>query len=32
MWEIAHEIALGLVDLGIAPDDRVCLLSNTRVE
>ncbi|TMM02573.1 MAG: long-chain fatty acid--CoA ligase [Actinobacteria bacterium] len=32
MWEIAREIALGLVDLGIAPGDRVCLLGNTRVE
>src|SRR5213078_5109676 len=32
MWEIAREIALGLIDLGIAPGDRVCLLANTRVE
>jgi long-chain acyl-CoA synthetase len=27
-----NEIALGLVDLGIKPGDRVCLLANTRVE
>jgi long-chain acyl-CoA synthetase len=27
-----EEIALGLVDLGIEPGDRVCLLSNTRLE
>jgi long-chain acyl-CoA synthetase len=26
------EIALGLVDLGIEPGDRVCLLANTRLE
>src|SRR5256714_7238574 len=32
MWEVAREIALGLIDLGIAPGDRVCLLANTRVE
>src|SRR5437016_5649825 len=25
------EIALGLIDLGIEPGDRVCLLANTRV-
>ncbi len=27
-----EEIALGLVDLGIEPGDRVCLLANTRLE
>jgi long-chain acyl-CoA synthetase len=27
-----EEIALGLVDLGVEPGDRVCLLANTRVE
>src|SRR6266576_6116910 len=32
MWEIAREIALGLIDLGIEPGQRVCLLANTRVE
>src|SRR3954471_3601579 len=32
VWEIAREIALGLIDLGIQPGDRVCLLANTRVE
>ena len=26
------EIALGLIDLGIVPGDRVCVLANTRVE
>src|SRR3954453_12944196 len=31
-WEIAREIGLGLIDLGIQPGDRVCLLANTRVE
>jgi long-chain acyl-CoA synthetase len=30
--EAINEIALGLVDLGIQPGDRVCLLANTRVE
>ncbi len=30
--EAAREIGLGLVDLGIAPGDRVCILCNTRVE
>ena len=30
--EIAREIGLGLIDLGIRPGDRVCLLANTRVE
>src|SRR3954449_13043095 len=32
MWDAAREIALGLIDLGIRPGDRVCLLGNTRVE
>src|SRR4051812_12093132 len=32
MWDAAREIALGLIDLGIEPGDRVCLLGNTRVE
>src|SRR4051812_6908256 len=32
VWEIAREIGLGLIDLGIQPGDRVCLLGNTRVE
>ena len=26
------EIALGLIDLGVEPGDRVCLLANTRIE
>ncbi len=30
--ERARELALGLVDLGIAPGDRVCILANTRPE
>jgi long-chain acyl-CoA synthetase len=30
--EIAREIGLGLVDLGIEAGDRVCILSTTRVE
>jgi long-chain acyl-CoA synthetase len=30
--EIASEIALGLIDLGIDPGDRVCILANTRPE
>src|SRR3954454_10688352 len=32
VWETAREIGLGLIDLGIQPGDRVCLLANTRVE
>src|SRR4051794_2370442 len=32
VWDIAREIGLGLIDLGIQPGDRVCLLANTRVE
>ncbi|HLY49407.1 MAG TPA: long-chain fatty acid--CoA ligase [Solirubrobacteraceae bacterium] len=27
-----NELALGLVDLGVEPGDRVCILANTRVE
>jgi long-chain acyl-CoA synthetase len=30
--EIVTEIALGLIDLGIAPGERVCILANTRPE
>ena len=30
--EIASEIGRGLLDLGIQPGDRVCILANTRVE
>ena len=30
--EAIEEIALGLIDLGIEPGDRVCVLANTRVE
>jgi long-chain acyl-CoA synthetase len=29
---IAEEIGLGLIDLGVAPGERVCILSNTRPE
>ncbi|MFZ2050587.1 MAG: AMP-dependent synthetase/ligase [Solirubrobacteraceae bacterium] len=29
---IAEEIGLGLIDLGIAPGERVCILANTRPE
>src|SRR3954471_12174372 len=32
VWAAAREIALGLIDLGLQPGDRVCLLANTRVE
>src|SRR4051812_41445884 len=32
VWTTAREIALGLIDLGIAPGDRICILANTRVE
>jgi long-chain acyl-CoA synthetase len=31
-WEIAREIGLGLVDLGVQAGDRVCILANTRPE
>ena len=30
--DIAREIALGLIDIGIAPGDRVCILCQTRPE
>jgi long-chain acyl-CoA synthetase len=30
--EIAREISLGLVDIGVAPGDRVCILCQTRPE
>jgi long-chain acyl-CoA synthetase len=30
--EIVREIALGLIDLGIEPGERVCILANTRPE
>src|SRR3954468_10659834 len=30
--EVAREIGLGLIDLGIEPGERVCLLSTTRIE
>jgi long-chain acyl-CoA synthetase len=30
--EAIEELALGLVDLGIEPGDRVCILANTRLE
>ncbi len=30
--EIVQEIALGLIDLGIQPGERVCILANTRPE
>ncbi len=30
--EDARDLALGLVDMGIAPGDRVCILANTRPE
>ena len=32
MGAIAQEIGLGLIDLGIAPGDRVCILAKTRPE
>ena len=32
MGEIVREIALGLIDLGVAAGERVCILSNTRPE
>jgi long-chain acyl-CoA synthetase len=30
--EIVREVALGLIDLGVAPGERVCILANTRPE
>ncbi len=30
--EIVGEVALGLIDLGVAPGERVCILANTRPE
>jgi long-chain acyl-CoA synthetase len=32
LGEIVKEIGLGLIDLGIEPGDRVCILANTRPE
>ena len=32
LGEIVQEIALGLIDLGIEPGERVCILANTRPE
>jgi long-chain acyl-CoA synthetase len=32
LGEEAHDLALGLIDLGIAPSDRVCVLATTRRE
>ena len=32
MAEIVQEIGLGLIDLGVQPGDRVCILANTRPE
>jgi long-chain acyl-CoA synthetase len=32
VWQRVRELALGLVDLGVAVGDRVCILANTRVE
>src|SRR5437764_12741019 len=32
VWHAAREIGLGLIDLGLEPGERVCLLANTRVE
>ena len=32
LWVRVSEIALGLIDLGVKPGDRVCLLCNTRPE
>src|SRR3954451_17277203 len=29
---VAREIGLGLIDLGVAPGDRVCILSTTRID
>ncbi len=32
LWEQIRDLALGLIDLGVGVGDRVCILSNTRVE
>ncbi|MGH9271936.1 MAG: AMP-dependent synthetase/ligase, partial [Ilumatobacteraceae bacterium] len=32
LWRRVQHIALGLVDLGVAVGDRVCILANTRLE
>ncbi len=32
LWDRVHDLAAGLVDLGIAAGDRVCILANTRFE
>jgi long-chain acyl-CoA synthetase len=32
VWEIAREAGLGLIDLGLQPGDRFCILANTRPE
>src|ERR1700727_197344 len=32
LGKIVQEIALGLIELGVAPGDRVCILANTRPE
>jgi len=32
VWGIVREVGLGLIDLGIEPGDRVCVLCNTRPE
>src|SRR5262245_3222337 len=32
LWDRAADLALGLIDLGVGPGDRVGVLSNTRVE
>ena len=32
LGKIVQEIALGLIELGIAPGERVCILANTRPE
>src|SRR6202453_1649722 len=32
MAEIVQEIGLGLIDLGIEPGERLCILANTRPE
>jgi long-chain acyl-CoA synthetase len=32
LGEIVHEVALGLIELGVQPGERVCILANTRPE